>query len=296
MDFGKLPDVDDIRFKLPKDPIQNDWVLKGAPYAKAKIYIGCPSYNHPEWIGKVYAPGKRNREFLAEYVHQFNSIEVNATAYKIPELATIQKWHSLAPKSFKYCVKFPQTITHYGKIDGKPEVALQFAHLMDALKYNCGPPLLQFSDRFSPKRWEEVVSFLKTYPGTINPAVEVRHKEFFQKDNSLWMDQLHKLKVPLVITDTPGRQDVLHMRLTTPIAFIRFNGHGTHQSNLLRLNAWAKRIGLWLKKGLKQVYFFVHTHPKLYCPDLANYFANDLAKHTQLPVKKWQLPTPKVLS
>ena len=45
-----------------------------------------------------------------------------------------------------------------------------------------------------------------------------------------------------------------------------------------------------LVEGLEQVYFFVHTSPKLNCPDLADYFVRALNARTSLNLKSWTRP------
>jgi uncharacterized protein YecE (DUF72 family) len=73
----------------------------------------------------------------------------------------------------------------------------------------------------------------------------------------------------MVITDTAGRRDVLHMRLTAPVVFIRFISNSLHASNLTRIEEWAHRIKEWLDKGMQEIYFIVHNHDEYYAPDIA---------------------------
>lgn len=290
MDFGKLPDISNVDFTLPPDDPANAGVLGGKPAQAPRIYLGCPSWNHPEWMGKVYAKGPKSREFLPEYVQQFNGIEVNATAYNMPGEEKIKLWKNTAPQGFKYCVKFPQTVTHYGAPSGKLAIAKEFAKRMQLLGDKAGPPLLQFSERFGPKLLGDLETFLRAYPHELAPAVELRHPDYFTPTGKAWLDLMERLGMPAVITDTAGRRDCVHMRLTTPVAFIRFTGNNLHPSDFARLDDWAKRIAGWLRAGLQEVYFFVHTSPKLNCPELCNYFADALMKQIDLVLKKWAPP------
>lgn len=52
---------------------------------------------------------------------------------------------------------------------------------------------------------------------------------------------------------------MLHMRLTTPSAFIRYVG-ANHPSDIERLDDWFERIKKWLENGIEAVYFFVHQN------------------------------------
>ena len=79
------------------------------------------------------------------------------------------------------------------------------------------------------------------------------------------------------IVDTAGRRDLIHMRLTTPYAFVRYVG-ANHESDYSRLDPWVERISQWQKKGLKEIYFFVHQNHELESPLLSAYFINKMNK------------------
>ncbi len=74
-----------------------------------------------------------------------------------------------------------------------------------------------------------------------------------------------------MITDVAGRRDVLHMRLTAPIAFIRFVSNGLHPKDYQRADAWAERIAAWAAKGLQELYFFVHSPDEQTSPEMMAY-------------------------
>jgi hypothetical protein len=80
-----------------------------------------------------------------------------------------------------------------------------------------------------------------------------------------------ELGVGTVITDVAGRRDVLHMRLTTPVAFIRFVTNGLHPLDFQRADAWAERLAVWAAKGLQEVYFFVHSPEEQTSPEMMAY-------------------------
>src|SRR5690606_15677722 len=88
-----------------------------------------------------------------------------------------------------------------------------------------------------------------------------------------------------VIVDTAGRRDMLHMRLTTPVAFIRYVG-ANHPSDYSRLDTWLERIVDWRKAGGQALYFFVHQNVERESPLLAAYFIEKLndAFSTDLPI------------
>jgi uncharacterized protein YecE (DUF72 family) len=82
--------------------------------------------------------------------------------------------------------------------------------------------------------------------------------------------------ISTVITDVAGRRDVLHQRLTTSIAMIRFVGNGLHPTDYSRVDDWIDRCLQWLDAGLQTLYFFVHEPDNKFSPELVKYFIQHL--------------------
>lgn len=87
-----------------------------------------------------------------------------------------------------------------------------------------------------------------------------------------------QLGIGTVITDSSGRRDVIHMRLTAPVAFIRFVANNGHPTDFLRIDAWAERLKTWIDKGLHEIYFIVHSHNEIHAPELVHYTIEEFNK------------------
>ena len=100
-------------------------------------------------------------------------------------------------------------------------------------------------------------------------------------------DLLEKANIMNVLVDTAGRRDLMHMRLTTPSAFVRWVG-ANHESDRARLDEWVERVADWKKQGLSELYFFVHQNVEKESPLLGAYFIEKLNKKiaTSLPIPK----------
>src|SRR5215213_268028 len=98
MEFGRVPGniLNHIDFKLRAEPAANKKVLPGKPVKKPLVYLGCAKWGRKEWVGKIYPPKTKEKDFLDHYVHHYNSIELNATHYKIYGPDTIEKWGARA--------------------------------------------------------------------------------------------------------------------------------------------------------------------------------------------------------
>lgn len=71
-------------------------------------------------------------DWLAWYARQFTTVELNASFYRLPTTAMIERWANVTPPGFVFAVKAWRVITHERR-------------LMD-----CREPLDQFLGRIEP--------------------------------------------------------------------------------------------------------------------------------------------------
>lgn len=291
MEFGRVPEyeLDQVDFSLPAEPTFNEKILNGKPATDTKIYLGCAKWGREEWVGKIYPPKTKEKDFLQHYVQHYNSIELNATHYKVYGEATIQKWIDKAGgRDFKFCPKMYQGVTHRGPLTNKQFIVNEFFRGIVSFGDFLGPIFLQVSDTFSPKRKDELFAFLKTLPTDLQFFLEVRHPDWFKKDDirEELFSTLKELNIGAVITDTAGRRDCAHMYLTVPKAFIRYVGNSLHKSDYTRTDAWVGRMKYWLDNGLQELYFFMHMHDEATSPELTVYLVDKINKELGLNLIK----------
>ena len=290
MEFGRVTEneLNTVNFTLPEEPKSNEKILNGVKDENVKVYIGCARWGSKEWIGKIYPKGTSDTRLLDEYVKHYNAIELNATHYKLYNPADIKKWAAKArDNDFLFCPKFYEGISHVGNLKDKKFLTDTFLSGVTAFEKNLGPVFLQLSDKFGPKRKEELYQYLATLPKDVTSFLEVRKSEWFlQPHFSELLSHLEKLKIGLVITDTAGRRDCCHMHLTMPRAFIRFVGNSLHPTDYKRIDDWVQRIQYWLNNGLTELYFFMHMHDEAFSPELSVYLIDQLNKVCNLDLKK----------
>lgn len=290
MDFGKVTDsqIKDVDFTLPKDGIQTSKTLsKGKPVKNPEFYVGCAKWGRKEWLNMIYPAKTKEADFLDQYVKHFNSIELNAVFYSIPNAELIKKWKAKAEdnsnNSFIFCPKFSRTISHIKRLkDAEVPTDLFLASISEFGQF-LGPCFLQLGDNFTPKSLPVLEEYLKYLPTDLAVFVELRHEGWFleEANRNQVFDMFAKLNKGAVITDASGRRDCVHMELTIPEIFIRFVGNGSaHQdSDFARIDDWVVRIKQWLDKGLEKVYFFLHQHDEKDTPILADYTIKQFNKH-----------------
>ncbi|MEX0646198.1 MAG: DUF72 domain-containing protein, partial [Balneolaceae bacterium] len=140
-----------------------------------------------------------------------------------------------------------------------------------------GMIFLQMRDNFKPKYMDRVQQYLELFPEKVPLAIELRNEEWFA-DQQVFDEYSRLLKEhnrANIIVDTAGRRDLLHMRLTSDSAFVRYVG-ANHETDYTRLDDWVERIVEWRRQGLKNLYFFVHQNEELESPLLSAYFIKSL--------------------
>ena len=281
MEFGRVHEneLDSVDFSLPKEPAYNKTILGGKPNKDAKVYLGCAKWGRTEWVGKIYPPKTKEKDFLQHYVNHYNCIELNATHYKVYGEAGIRKWAEKAKgMDFKFCPKMYQGVTHRGSLKGKDFITNEFFRGIVGFEEHLGPIFVQVSDTFSPKRKEELFDYLKSLPKDLQFFLEVRHPDWFANKQVFenMCTTLQELNMGAVITDTAGRRDCAHMHLTIPKAFIRYVGNSLHKSDYTRCDAWVQRMKHWLKNGAEELYFFMHMHDEATSPELTVYLVDKM--------------------
>jgi uncharacterized protein YecE (DUF72 family) len=281
MEFGRVDEhlLNTIDFSLPKEPAFNKTILKGKRAKNPKVYLGCAKWGRTEWVGKIYPPKTKEKDFLQQYVEHYNCIELNATHYKVYGEAGIRKWAEKAKeKDFKFCPKMYQGVTHRGSLKGKDFITNEFFRGIIGFEEHLGPIFVQVSDTFSPKRKEELFDYLRSLPKDLQFFLEVRHPDWFGNKQVFeeMCNTLQQLNMGAVITDTAGRRDCAHMHLTIPKAFIRYVGNSLHKTDYTRCDAWVQRMNHWLKNGIEELYFFMHMHDEATSPELTVYLVDKM--------------------
>lgn len=271
MEFGKVADPSLVDFTLPDDhPATRNILSAVLNPTPVQAYVGCAKWNKKDLKG-FYPKG--TKEELPYYSRQFNSIELNATFYGMPTAEQVLSWKEKTPDTFRFFPKITNTVTHFKRLLNVQESLELYCDAVSHFEEKLGMVFMQLHDNFGPKDFDRLQGVLEQFPKGIPLALEVRNalwfsdKVVFERYCSL----LERLGITNIIVDTAGRRDMLHMRLTTPYAFIRYVG-ANHPSDIGRLDDWAQRLKIWQQQGLQHLYFFVHQNVEVESPLLATHF------------------------
>ncbi|MFB6457808.1 DUF72 domain-containing protein [Chitinophaga sp. Hz27] len=263
MDFGAAwKRYDEMDITLPPDDPITSKVLRTAA-KNHTLHIGSSGWTRKEFVGTLYPNNIKDVNMLSTYSELYDCVELNATHYKIYSPAEVRKWlEKVKSNEFIFCPKFPQSISHDSTLLNATEETKAFLDGISAFGKQLGPVFLQLSEHFSPARKLNLYKYLEQLPEEIDFFVEVRHQEWFANrfERKEFFNTLREMAIGVVMTDTPGRRDCLHMGLTTPQLFLRFVTKGDHHNDIKRLEEWLPRLEEWKAAGLEETWFFLHVH------------------------------------
>ncbi len=219
----------------------------------AALYIGTSGWSYNHWREVFYPKGLRNREWLSYYVTQFNSVEVNATYYRLPKDSTVTKWHDTAPEHFVFVVKANKQITHIKRLAECEEPLGRMLDRIRPLDDHLGPILFQLPPSFH-KDVTRVESFLNILPSDGRYVVEFRHESWNHPET---FDLLRRYGIAYCIVSAPKLEPVVEV--TAPFAYFRMHGPGRWYRDSYsdgQLEWWAGRIGPILEQGTDVYVFF----------------------------------------
>jgi len=284
MKFGKVENPELVDFTLPKTPKETiDLLNKADKSDNFEVYVGCAKWNKQD-LKNFYPP--KTKDELSYYSKQFNSIELNATYYRSPSKENVESWANKTPKDFKFFPKIPQSISHYGRLQNVTYKLNEYLDAVALFEEKLGMIFLQMHENFAPKDFEKLENFIQNFPKGYPLAVELRHEDWFSNEENFnrLVSLLEKHNISNIIVDTAGRRDMVHMRLTSNEAFVRFVGANI-PSDYERLDEWIETIKLWKAEGLQKLYFFIHQNLELESPMLAKYFIKKLNNDLDLDIR-----------
>lgn len=181
------------------------------------IRIGCSGWNYRHWRSAFYPQGLPVKDWFAYYAMHFDTVEINASFYRLPTAETFQRWRSQAPPGFCYAVKAPRFITHMHKLKDEGALFLEnVRHLADRL----GPLLYQLPPRWKCDR-KRLETFLRSRPKHIVHVFEFRDTSWINEE-VLYL--LGRHEASFCAHDMPGQPTPRWA--IGPVAYVRFHGSG----------------------------------------------------------------------
>lgn len=223
------------------------------------IYFGASQWGYSNWVGSIYPEKTPPGKYLYYYAQKFNTVEVNPFYHDIVEINTIKRWQDNVGKDFRFCPKFPKTISHDKLLYGTADLTTDFLNRLSLFKENLGVSFLQLHPDFAPSEIEVLDSYLKSLPAGFKVAVELKPYWIeYDEIRTAALKVLAENNAGIVILDTKDTMKIMNKyKLTNHSAMIRFNCYG-FEVDKPRIDNWIKMISKWNVKGLPEIYFFLH--------------------------------------
>src|SRR4051794_20870690 len=88
--------------------------MNGEPHG---LRIGCSGWEYASWRdGVFYPPRLAASRRLAYYAGRFDTVELNATFYRLPTRAAAERWVEQTPAGFTFAVKVSRYVTHIKRL------------------------------------------------------------------------------------------------------------------------------------------------------------------------------------
>jgi uncharacterized protein YecE (DUF72 family) len=205
------------------------------------VRIGCSGWNYADWRERVYPKGMPPRRWLAHYATLFDTVEVNATFYRLAKPEAVAAWVRDTPDDFLFAVKASQFLTHMKRLTDMGRGVERFYESIAPLAESpkLGPVLWQLPARMRRDEGRLAYALERLPPG--RHCFEFRHESWFTEDV---LELLRAYAVALVIGVHPQRP-WQPLALTTGWTFLRFHygargRRGNYSESELR--EWAPRV------------------------------------------------------
>ena len=222
-----------------------------------KWHIGCSGFLYREWKEHFYPDKLPQRLWFAHYASVFDTLELNVTFYKFPQLKSLQKWYNTSPAHFSFSLKVPRLITHYKQMKDCESLLNDFySTVEEGLKEKLGCVLFQFPPKFiyTAERLELILKNVK--PGIRN-VVELRDKSWWDKKIFKILKEHNIIFSGISHPTLPDHQEPV---FNSEIAYYRFHGiPKLFYSEYSEADLKAVADEILKKKVLKEVFVYFNN-------------------------------------
>jgi uncharacterized protein YecE (DUF72 family) len=228
-----------------------------------EVRIGCSGWSYRDWRDRFYPPGTPASKWLSHYASVFETVEVNATFYRLPETSTVRAWAEQVPEGFVFAVKGSRYLTHMRRLRDMTAGLQRFweriAPLQEAGKL--GPVLWQLPESFV-RDDEALAGALEAMPAA-DHCFEFRHASWFSAD----VYSLLEARGASLALGDDRRRPLPAATPVGPIAYLRLHygsrGRDGNYSDR-ELAAWRRRIAAW--RARRRVFAYFNNDWRGYAP------------------------------
>lgn len=213
----------------------------------AAIRVGTSGWEYEHWRGSFYPLELKRDRWLEHYAERFDTVELNASFYRLPQRVTFERWATRVPDEFVYAVKASRYLTHVKRLKEPMEPLQRLWGRAEALGRHLGPVLYQLPPRWKPNP-ERLAGFLAALPAGRPQAIEIRDARWYRDELLL---AITAAGVAVCLHDMPG--SARDGTPNGPFAYVRFHGSGQRYGGRYPggdLERWASAMVEWAGTGM----------------------------------------------
>ncbi|MFC1474472.1 DUF72 domain-containing protein [bacterium] len=240
--------------------------------ASTDIHIGTSGYSFADWKGPFYPEKLKQGEMLAYYSRFFDTVEINATYYRIPPPGAFAEMARKTDDDFIFFVKLHKSMTHEreGELEPFGELFNAVSPLEEAGRFAGFLAQFPWSFKNSDNNFEYLGWLVEKLAG--RPLfVEFRHVSWITDPV---LDMMREKGVGYCIVDEPQHEGMVPsvLETTTPAAYIRLHGRNEEDwwnprpgSDRYLYDYSDRELGEWAEKVLQvaetseRVYMFFNN-------------------------------------
>jgi uncharacterized protein YecE (DUF72 family) len=217
------------------------------------VRIGCSGWVYGSWREGIY-DGVPQARWLERYAELFDTVEVNATFYRLVRRSTVEGWVERTPERFLFAVKGSRYLTHVRRLREIEQGVARFWEPLEPLRESgkLGPVLWQLPANFH--RDDDVLAEALELLPPARHCFEFRHQSWFAP---AVYRLLEERGASLVIPDD-ARRRLPEARPAGEIAYVRFHHcargrRGNYSAS--EIDRWRRRIAAWRARREVFAYF-----------------------------------------
>jgi uncharacterized protein YecE (DUF72 family) len=195
------------------------------------IYVGTCGFSYADWREVFYPPGLKRGDFLGHYTSEFQTLELNTTFYRLPDLNFLARIGEKTPEHFRLIIKAYRGLTH----EIGPETPDQLDCFLLALKpliegNRFGGILVQFPYSFHRNRANlDHLRWILDRIGAFATIVEFRNRDWFQPDVWAFLRTQGAAFCSVDEPALPGLLPPVGIVTSRNIGYVRFHGRNAEK-------------------------------------------------------------------
>ncbi len=239
------------------------------------VRVGCSGWSYRDWRDRFYPPGTPSSRWLEHYASVFDTVELNATFYRLPTVTAVRKWADGTPDGFLFAVKASRYLTHMRRLREMKAGLARFWERLEPLREarKLGPVLWQLPENFH--RDDEILTdALAQLPRNARHCFEFRHPSWFSGEIYALLER-HGVSLAL---GHDARRELPAASPVGPVAYLRLHygarGRAGNYSPS-ELDTWRRRVAAW--RSRREVFVYLNNDWQGFAPRNALHLGRGLS-------------------